>query len=52
MIAKEKTNGFANLKVKTSKTLTVGKIVNDECTESETSKISYKVLKFNKSHYR
>ena len=51
MIAKEKTNGFANLKVKTSKTLTVGKIVNDECTESETSKTSYKVLKFNKSHY-
>lgn len=52
MIAKDKTNGFANLKVKTLKTWTVGKVVNDECTEKETTETSYETLKFNKSKYR
>lgn len=52
VMTKEKRNGFANLQIKTTTTQTKSEVVNDECTESETSKISYKVLKFNKSEYQ
>lgn len=47
-----KTNGFANLKIKTESTKTISKEINGECTEDKKSKISYKTLKFNKSVYK
>ncbi|MBD3906550.1 hypothetical protein NAL32_18115 [Chryseobacterium sp. Ch-15] len=47
-----KTNGFANLKIKTEKIKKFTKEINNECNESKTSKISYKTLKFNKSVYQ
>lgn len=47
-----KTNGFANLKVKTEHTETTAKQIDEECVEKKSSKISYKILKFNKSVYQ
>lgn len=51
ILDKTKTNGFANLKIKTEHTTTIGKEINGECEDKKTSKISYKTLKFNKSLY-
>lgn len=47
-----KTNGFNNLKIKTERIKKFTKEINGECSESKTSKISYKTLKFNKSVYQ
>lgn len=52
ILDKTKTNGFSNLKIKTTHTTTISKEINGECDEKETSKISYKTLKFNKSIYK
>ncbi|AYN01797.1 hypothetical protein [Chryseobacterium sp. 3008163] len=47
-----KTNGFANLKIKTESIKTISKEINGECSENKTSKISYKTLKFSKGMYK
>ena len=52
ILDKSKTNGFANLKIKTEHTTMINKEINGECDQKETSKISYKTLKFNKSVYK
>lgn len=52
ILDKTKTNAFANLKIKTEHTTTISEENNGECEEKETSKISYKTLKFNKSIYK
>lgn len=52
IVDQTKTNGFTNLKIKTESIKTVSKEINGECNESKTSKISYKILKFNKSIYK
>ncbi|MCU7615780.1 hypothetical protein NZ698_01100 [Chryseobacterium sp. PBS4-4] len=52
IVDQAKTNGFANLKIKTESTKTISKELNGECSEDIKSKISYKTLKFNKSTYK
>ena len=52
ILDKAKINGFANLKIKTEHKTTINKEINGECDQKETSKISYKTLKFNKSVYK
>jgi hypothetical protein len=52
IVDQAKTNGFANLKIKTESTKTISKEINGECKENKISKISYKTLKFNKSAYK
>lgn len=52
LLTKEKTNGFANLKIKTKITQIKSRMNGEECTDRENTKISYKILKFNNSRYR
>jgi hypothetical protein len=52
IVDQAKTNGFANLKIKIESTKTISKEINGECKENKISKISYKILKFNKSAYK
>lgn len=52
IVDQAKTNGFANLKIKTESTKTINREINGESSENKTSKISYKTLKFNKSVYK
>lgn len=52
IIDQMKTNGFANLKIKTESTKTITKKIDDECSENKTSKTSNKTLKFSKGMYK
>lgn len=47
-----KSNGFANLKIKTETTEKIGREVNGDCTEKKTMKTSLRTLKFDKSAYK
>jgi hypothetical protein len=52
ILDKAVTNGFANLKIKTENIKTFSKEINGDCKENKTSKIFYKILKFDKSVYK
>ncbi|WP_106916619.1 PA3715 family protein [Chryseobacterium aurantiacum] len=47
-----KTNNFTDLKIKTISVTTINKEVNGECNNKETSKTSYKTLKFKNGKYQ
>lgn len=49
---KAKTNSFTDLKIKTISVKTVNTEVNGECNEKETSKTTYKTLKFRGGKYQ
>lgn len=52
IVDQAKANGFSNLKIKTERIKKFTKEIDGECSESKTSKTSYKILKFNKSVYQ
>lgn len=52
IVEKTKTNGFADLKIKTESIRILNKEINGDCNEDKTSKFSYKTLRFNKSVFK
>ncbi len=52
IVDQAKTNGFADLKIKTERMKKFTKEIDGECSESKISKISYKTLKFNSFVYQ
>ncbi|MGU3373732.1 PA3715 family protein [Chryseobacterium sp. M5A1_1a] len=52
VVEKSKTNNFADLKIKTISVATINKDVKGECESKETSKASYKTLKFKNGKYQ
>ncbi|AZA51111.1 hypothetical protein EG346_24345 [Chryseobacterium carnipullorum] len=51
MMDKTKTNNFTDLKIKTISNAKNSKEVNGDCKENETSKTSYRILKFKNGKY-
>ncbi|HCM36268.1 hypothetical protein [Chryseobacterium sp.] len=51
ILEQSKTNNFTDLKIKTISVTTINKEVKGECESKETSKTSYKILKFKNSYY-
>lgn len=51
IMGQSKTNNFTDLKIKTISVTTINKDVKGECESKETSKTSYKTLKFKNSYY-
>ncbi|WP_062703028.1 hypothetical protein [Chryseobacterium indologenes] len=52
VLDKTKTNNFTDLKIKTISVKTIDTEVNGECNEKETSKTTYKILKFRGGKYQ
>ncbi len=52
ILDKTKTGNFTDLKIKTVSVKTVNTEVNGDCNEKETSKTTYKTLKFRNGEYR